>query len=149
MKTTIISIFTFSILLIGCENNSKKENKPKVENEEHEHSENTKIELNNGGKWAVKPEMLVHIRIMETEVNLFKKSETKDYKLLAKKLQENIESLTSNCTMTGKAHDELHKWLLPYIDLVTDLSDVSDKALEMKNYENIEASFKTFNQFFN
>ena len=93
--------------------------------------------------------MLVHIRIMETEVNLFKKSETKDYKLLAKKLQENIESLTSNCTMTGKAHDELHKWLLPYIDLVTDLSDVSDKTSEMKNYENIEASFKTFNQFFN
>ena len=93
--------------------------------------------------------MLVHIRIMETEVNLFKKSETKDYKLLAKKLQENIESLTSNCTMTGKAHDELHKGLLPYIDLVTDLSDASDKALEMKNYENIEASFKTFNQFFN
>ena len=109
MKTTIISIFTFSILLIGCENNSKKETKPKVENEEHEHSENTKIELNNGQKWAVKPEMLVHIRIMETEVNLFKKSETKDYKLLAKKLQENIDSLTSNCTMTGKAHDELHK----------------------------------------
>ena len=72
----------------------------------------------------------------------------KDYKSLAEKLQSNIDLLTSNCTMKGKAHDELHKWLLPYIDLVKELSEAKDETEEAKHFENIQTSFTTFNQYF-
>jgi hypothetical protein len=67
---------------------------------------------------------------------------------LAVKLQANLDLLTSNCTMEGKAHDELHKWLLPYIDLVNDLSGSKDEAEASKQFSQLENSFLTFNQFF-
>ena len=35
--------------------------------------------------------------------------------------------------MKGKAHDELHKWLLPYIDLVKELSEAKDETEAEKN----------------
>ena len=76
------------------------------------------------------------------------KVEQKDYKSLSEKLQSNIDLLTSNCTMKGKAHDELHKWLLPYIDLVKELSEAKDETEASKHFENIQISFTTFNQYF-
>ncbi|MBK6365166.1 MAG: hypothetical protein IPF52_17485 [Saprospiraceae bacterium] len=50
--------------------------------------------------------------------------------------------------MKGKAHDELHKWLLPYIDLVKELSEAKDETEASKHFENIQISFTTFNQYF-
>ena len=50
--------------------------------------------------------------------------------------------------MTGQAHDELHKWLLPYIDLVAELSDAKAETEAAKQFENIQNSFITFNQYF-
>ncbi|MBK9047964.1 MAG: hypothetical protein IPL74_15190 [Bacteroidetes bacterium] len=50
--------------------------------------------------------------------------------------------------MKGKAHDELHKWLLPYIDLVKELSEAKDETEAAKQFENIQTSFTTFNQYF-
>lgn len=67
---------------------------------------------------------------------------------LAEKLQSNIELLTSNCTMEGQAHDELHKWLLPYIDMVNELSAAKDDTEASKQFVNIQISFTTFNQYF-
>jgi hypothetical protein len=106
------------------------------------------IELNNGEKWKVDANMITHIRNMENDVISFAKVEQKDYKSLAEKLQSNIDLLTSNCTMKGKAHDELHKWLLPYIDLVKELSEAKDETEAEKQFQNIQTSFTTFNQYF-
>ena len=92
--------------------------------------------------------MITHIRNMENDVVSFAKVEQKDYKSLSEKLQSNIDLLTSNCTMKGKAHDELHKWLLPYIDLVKELSEAKDETEASKHFENIQISFTTFNQYF-
>ena len=46
--------------------------------------------------------------------------------------------------MKGQAHDELHKWLLPYIDLVEAFS--TDKSAD--NFTAIQNSFSTFNTYF-
>ena len=54
---------------------------------------------------------MVHIRKMEKDVASFKGSELVDYQQLSKELNTSLDLLTSGCTMTGKAHDELHKWL--------------------------------------
>ena len=85
---------------------------------------------------------------MENDVISFAKVEQKDYNSLSVKLQSNIDLLTSNCTMKGKAHDELHKWLLPYIDLVKELSESKDENETDKQFQKIENAFKTFNQYF-
>jgi hypothetical protein len=141
--------FIISTLLFGCENTAQKTNQETVAHEGHHHDEeNETIELNKGEKWKVDANMLAHIRTMETEVNTFAKSEQKDYKSLSEKLQSSLDLLTSNCTMEGKAHDELHKWLLPYIDMVGELSEAKNQSDAAQQFEHIQTSFRTFNQYF-
>jgi hypothetical protein len=143
----------------GCNNSAKEQNievsatQPSiaVEETEHEHSENDSIELDNGAKWKVVPEMMVHIRNMESDINRFsetKHTELKDFTQLGTNLQKNIDLLTSNCTMEGKAHDELHKWLLPYIELVDSLKKSKNIDDASQTFEKIKSSYKTFNIYF-
>ena len=152
MKKITLSIALISLFLFSCSNTSNEKSKQQTEtvtHEEHQHNDEMQtIELNNGEKWKVDANMIPHIRNMENDVISFAKVKQKDYKNLAKKLQSNIDLLTSNCTMKGKAHDELHKWLLPYIDLVKELSEAKDQTKEEKQFQKIENSFITFNQYF-
>ena len=152
MKKITILISVISLFLFSCGNTSNEKSKEQTEtvtHEEHQHNaEIQTIELNNGEKWKVDANMITHIRNMENDVNSFANVEKKDYKSLAEKLQSNIDLLTSNCTMKGKAHDELHKWLLPYIDMVKGLSEAKDETEASKQFKNIQTSFTTFNQYF-
>ena len=50
--------------------------------------------------------------------------------------------------MKGQAHDELHKWLLPYIDLVNVFSETTNKQELVVKFKQIQASFLTFNEYF-
>ena len=152
MKKITILIPVISLFLFSCGNTSNEKSKEQnetVTHEEHQHNaEIQTIELNNGEKWEVDANMITHIRNMENDVISFAKVEQKDYKSLSKQLQSNINLLTSNCTMKGKAHDELHKWLLPYIDLVKELSEAKDETEAEKQFQNIQTSFTAFNQYF-
>ena len=152
MKKITILIPVISLFLFSCGNTSNEKSKEQTEtvtHEEHQHNaEIQTIELNNGEKWKVAANMITHIRNMENDVISFAKVDQKDYKSLSEKLQSNIDLLTSNCTMKGKAHDELHKWLLPYIDLVKELSEAKDETEAEKQFQSIQTSFTTFNQYF-
>ena len=152
MKKKIILIPAIALFLFSCGNasNEKSEDLSEIEtHDEHHHDDESEaIELNNGEKWTVDANMLTHIRTMENDVISFAKVEQKDYKVLSEKLQASSDLLTSHCTMTGQAHDELHKWLLPYMDLVEELSEAINEAEALQQFENIQTSFTTFNQYF-
>lgn len=147
-----ILIPLISLVLFSCNNASKEKSKVYKETDTHkEHQHNSDvigIELNNGEKWKVDETMLYHIRNMESDVFSFSKLKEKEYKTLAISLQSKIDLLTSNCTMKGKAHDELHKWLLPYIDLVKEFSESKDETTLNEQFQKIQTSFTTFNQYF-
>lgn len=141
-------IMGVSLFLFSCGNDVKtEETDVKEPQEEHVHDSES-IELDKGEKWVVVDEMMGYIKTMENHVNQFESLEEQDYYLLAKKLEDNLNLLTSNCTMTGQAHDELHKWLLPYIDMVGELANAETKEDEVVAYKAIQASFKTFNTYF-
>ena len=152
MKKITILIPVISLFLFSCGNTSNEKSNEQTEtaiHEEHHHDDESEaIELNNGKKWKVDANMITHIRNMENDVIFFANVEQKDYKSLSEKLQSNVDLLTSNCTMKGKAHDELHKWLLPYIDLVKELSEAKDETEAEKQFQSIQTSFTTFNQYF-
>ena len=144
LKIKIAFLATVILLLFSCNTKSKEEKTTEIKTEEHQHSESETIQLNNGEKWKVDDNMMIHIRNMEKEVVHFDQEKSTNYSLLANKLKTNIDILTSNCTMKGQAHDELHKWLVPYIELVDSFSE--EKSANQ--FTEIQNSFLTFNQYF-
>ena len=111
-------------------------------------NDNSPLGLNNGEKWKINAEMMPPLKASEKLLSDFNANEIKDYKALAKSLKENNTILISSCTMSGKSHDELHKWLHPYMGLVEELSDVDDEKAAKIVVSKIEASFKIFDQYF-
>lgn len=160
-KLLIITAIACISIAYGCNDSVKSEKDetinvpqqalPEPTESGHHHIEGDAIELNNGAKWKVEGEMMKHIRNMESDVKVFSKSNNKnlkDYIQQGSGLQKNINLLTSNCTMEGKAHDELHKWLLPYIDLVDKLNKSKDDKEAQTTYKEIEKAFGIFNEYF-
>ena len=151
MKIQILSFVAITMLMFNCGEISNETSYDAAqlnnEDEQHQHDDVQEIYLNNGEKWEVNDDMMPPIQHMEKSIRDFSEIEEKDYKALAENLKKDIDLLTSNCTMTGQAHDELHKWLLPFIDMVNELSEVkSDNEEEI--FGNIQISFNTFNQYF-
>ena len=108
-----------TLFLFSCNTKTEQEptaDQPTVETEVHEHVTDEPLQLNEGQKWKVDDNMMVHIAQMEQDIASL--DQPKDFEQLSENLNKNLGLLTSNCTMEGQAHDELHKWLLPYIDLV-------------------------------
>ncbi len=99
-------------------------------------------------KWKIDKEMMVFLRSAEKAVADFSPTEGADYSALAEDLQGKIALLTENCTMTGAAHDALHAWLVPYMELVDTFGNASDAATSKGIFQKIEAAFKAFDQQF-
>ena len=158
MKSKNLILLSFLFLFVACANDAKQQGKDAAHDTsnqqqtetEHEtaHDQSRTIELNQGQPWKVDDNMMAYIKKMKDEVETFTGKTYNDYQVLAMDLTENIDGLTSNCTMSGKAHDELHKWLLPYIDTVNDFAKAENEEEAAKQLKNVKASFKTFNKFF-
>lgn len=148
MRHSILLVLLITVSMVSCNREAKVNSESKIEAAHHHQSDTVTIELNNGAKWKVDDSMMVYIRKMENDVIAFQESDSVQYESLAIKLQTNLDLLTSNCTMKGKAHDELHKWLLPYIELVTSFSETSNKNEAEKKLQDIRISFTTFNHCF-
>lgn len=148
MKTNLILAIIFGFALFACSNTSNE----KLANEEtHHQDEFESIILNDGKKWVVVPEMMTFIRIMESGIVEFAAKEnptSEEYQQLAILIDENIRDLTSNCTMKGQAHDELHKWLVPFIELSKQFDVVTVINEQEKIYQEFKKSYKVFNIYF-
>lgn len=132
MNLKIIPLLALILALSSCESNSNQ----------------VVIELNNGEKWEVNVEMLPPIQASEKLVSEFDAIDIKAYIVLAEKLKENNKVLISSCTMEGKSHDELHKWLYPYLALVEELATAKEESKAAQILLKIEHSFETYNQHF-
>ncbi len=154
-KLTNYLALTAFIFIAACNQPTNNNTQTKEETEHHdEHSESgdETIILNNGKKWSVDAPMMVSIRNMEKAVQNFSSTNPAammdDYKNLSKTLTQNVEDLTSSCTMTGQAHDELHKWLVPYIGLTEQMTEAKnpDEATTVLN--ELLTSLSEFNKYF-
>lgn len=106
------------------------------------------ITLNKGEKWAVNAEMKPYIEKSEKSLQDFIASKSNDYKALAATLAQNNSDLVKSCTMTGQSHEELHKWLHPHIELITELKEATDKHGAAERVTELQESFKIYHQYF-
>ena len=135
------------VMLMACNSKKNIEAEHSHSNHEHTHQE-AGIALNNGTKWKVNADMLPHINAMEDAVAEFNSEDASAVNELGEALKAHNKELISSCTMKGDAHNELHKWLHPYMDLLEKLSAVDDQDEGKKLLEELKASFSTFHTYF-
>lgn len=133
MKITFLPLLFLPVLFTACGS--------------HTHHE-VKIELNNGRKWAVNEEMKPHIELGRVFLETYLTNGDTDHQKLAKDLKEQNNMLIKSCTMDGKSHDELHKWLHPHLELVKELSEASTQAEVTEVTEQLKASYDLYDQHF-
>lgn len=117
--------------------------------EEHSHENNSEeLVLNSGEKWQVNEEMKPFVQHGEELVNNYVPNDENDYDNLATKLKEQNDLLIKSCTMEGKSHDELHKWLYPHLELVERLASDADKAKAEHTLKDLQGSYQRYHEYF-
>lgn len=109
---------------------------------------NETILLNNGEKWIVNKEMKPYIQAGENLLSAYVAAHSEDYKNLAEQLKEKNSLLIKSCTMQGKSHEELHKWLHPHLDLVVALGKAESQQQANELVAQLQQSFHLFHQYF-
>lgn len=160
-----IKIFTLVFLgnaLISCGDTSTVQNSNESaeahESHDHDHDadphhgltdeSNLDIELDNGEKWKVNEEMKPHVTQGHKALVSYMESEGTDYKALAENIQEANKGLISSCTMQGKSHDELHKWLYPHLEMVKSLEQAEDQDQANAIIHDLEHSYAEYDNYF-
>lgn len=106
------------------------------------------LELDGGQRWVVDGAMMAQLRSMESDLVTFQGIRPDDYRKLAGRLEKQLARLVAGCTMTGKAHDELHKWLIPYMAEVKAFVKDDDIATLKARQKSLRSSFEVFNTYF-
>ena len=140
-------------VLSGCgtkqSNNSSVEKVSKAVNDEPvQYDPDETIELDNGQKWKVNEEMKPFVEEGKKILNEYIQNEDSDYTGLAAALSEQDNKLIESCTMEGKSHEEIHKWLHPHLDIISDLESTKDTTQAKKLVEQLRASYVDFEKYF-
>lgn len=149
-KILWIALVSFSIM--SCNSSPEKTDGDAtvtLHEEEHHHDDSVEaIELNDGQKWQVNEEMKPFVEAGESSLTTFLNTSSTDFTALAKQLKEQDDALIKSCTMTGKSHDELHKWLHPHLELVEALSKATNEQQASELTAQLKKSFDTYHQYF-
>ena len=145
-KPTLL-ILALAIGLSACQRSSKQES-VKSDNDAAGISTTTVSESGKPAKWAMPETMMQHMRNLEQDVRTLESSAEKDHAALAAKIDEHTTQLISSCTMDGKAHDTLHDWLMPFLQLNKDYTAAPDAATKSAKFKEIQDSLATFHERF-
>lgn len=147
-----ITVFAMSLLFLwSCNNASEKQTAQQETNKHAEHHQDgnaNAIELNNGEKWIVNEEMKPFVSKGEELINAYIQNNQTDYKALAQDLNKQNEQLVKSCTMNGKSHDELHKWLHPHLETVKTLENETEATKANKMVLDLQDSYEQYHKYF-
>ncbi|MGB3116676.1 MAG: hypothetical protein WBB11_10650 [Ferruginibacter sp.] len=147
-KVLVLAISSF--VLWSCNNSSEKaKSNQETKQEEHQHDETSEaVELNIGKKWIVNDEMKPFVAKGEGLVTTYLQSSHTNYNELAQQLKEQNNQLIKSCTMKGKSHDELHKWLHPHLELVEALGKSTNENEAKGIVLKLQKSNEAYHQYF-
>jgi hypothetical protein len=145
-KSTVL-ILALAIGLSACQRPSKQIS-VKSDNDAAGISTTKVSESGKPAKWAMPESMMQHMRNLEQDVRALESSAEKDHAALAAKIDEHTTQLISSCTMDGKAHDTLHDWLMPFLQLNKDYTTAPDAATKSAKFKEIQDSLATFHERF-
>lgn len=150
MKTTFLLLLG-GVLLVSCNSNSEKSTAKQETalHEEHADDKNSlDIELNNGEKWLANEEMKPFVFKGADLVTTYLQNDQTDHTTLAKQVSEQNNQLIKSCTMKGKSHDELHKWLNSHVMMTKSLEAEEDSAKAKETVLQLRNSYDVYGQYF-
>lgn len=106
------------------------------------------ISLNGEEAWEVNKEMKPYIKEAESVLQNYLNNDLDDYQQLAIDLKEQNDALIKSCTMDGTAHDELHNWLHPHLQLVEGLKNAKSKEESQEWLKQLNLSMETYHKYF-
>ena len=155
MKSFLLIISFVSI--ISCKQKPEKdqitievqqETTDVIEPEESHESIDGTVSLNNGELWLANPETTEGIQKMKKRMSLFNNSENLEaYIILKAGLEEDFTELFEKCTMKGEAHNQLHNYLLPFLDLFDGL-ETSDLVVCKKSFSELNIHLNEYSNYF-
>jgi hypothetical protein len=148
MKIRTSIALLFSAALIGCGAPQNETNATGEAAPETTETSKPDLQLNKGEKWKVNEEMAPFIRASEEMLLDFGNKGNSDFEALGLTLKDNNTNLISSCNMSGAAHNELHKWLMPQLELVAALQDAKTDQEAGPVVDELRKSFETFNSYF-
>lgn len=148
----VVLLFSLGMLAAGCgkHNHNHDQHQHAIESEDSHHhgAHEGPLQLNNGKKWAADEHTAAVVGDMKMELSDFEKTGQSNYKGLADSLTSQLDVLVAGCTMTGPAHDELHKWLVPLTESLKDLRAAKDAWNAEEAVGEIGQSLEAFDHFF-
>lgn len=146
----ILFFAVISFILWSCNDSPEPQTRLQepVHTEEAHEDAGAVIELDNGSKWMVNNEMKPFVSKGEELINAYLQSGQTDYKQLARQIKEQNNLLIKSCTMDGKSHEELHKWLHPHLEMVEELEREEDGAMSKELISHLQKSYERYHQYF-
>ncbi|MBS1751733.1 MAG: hypothetical protein JST63_17680 [Bacteroidetes bacterium] len=148
---SILSVILSSLLILGCHNSKEKTDTTEgiaIKDTSHHVEMTDIIEMDNGQKWKINLEMKPFIAEEENILKSYTESHSNDFKNLAVQLKEKNSALIKSCTMKGKSHEELHKWLHPHLERVAALEKADNEQQANDLVHQLMKSFQTFHEYF-
>lgn len=111
---------TALILILSIASDSCQ--RPTEQRDAKSESNTTEVAKESGitAKRVMPDSMMQHIRDLDRDVSALESSTEKDHAALAAKIDAHTTRLISSCTLDGEAHDTLHDWLMPFLQLNKD-----------------------------
>lgn len=106
------------------------------------------LHLNQGDKWKVSPEMLAHIEQMQREIEEYHEAGGGDFRALATALDHHLAQVIRASNMDATAREEFNRWLFPVMQRTEALAQTADPEMANVLIDDVQASLKTFGEFF-
>jgi hypothetical protein len=152
MKNSLFFVMACIILLLACQNNpatmhADEHNDTTLSAPDHDPHAG-KVSLNNGEKWVANPETTEGIIKMKSLVTGFtRQPTTEDYTALKKKLDSELNLIIQKCTMTGEAHEQLHKYLIPMTEMLKSM-DAANTEVRDKSFTDLKQHLNNYEYYF-
>ncbi|WNH10328.1 hypothetical protein [Thalassobellus suaedae] len=149
MKKTISILLLLTLAFFTCKQAEKKDMNMDVHHEDILNNDwINDIKLNEGAKWQVNKATHEGVLEMQTLLKTERTVSIEAYHHLATQLNQVKNTIIKNCDMKGKAHNNLHVWLLPLIqklDVLLNSKSVEDAS---KLKYSIEENINKYNTYF-
>ncbi|MFN3528884.1 MAG: hypothetical protein ACK417_03055 [Bacteroidia bacterium] len=150
MKTIMwraLPLITMAFVQVACQNaeqSARQESAAPVAIEQVD----TMLQLNGAERWQMNREMQLPVAASEALLQSYVNSGAPDADSLARSLRKLSKELISSCKMEGQGHDELHKWLHPYLKQLSELENAASAEQQYKIANVMYASFEELHRYF-